>query len=84
MPTFIPPIRSYDSPVLQEDRNHVPAKFFDKGAPRGANVWVRNDGTLTETYPGLGKYTKLYHGGHIHTVTDEEAAVLTAAGYTVT
>jgi len=84
MPTFIPPIRSFDSPVLADDRDHVPAKYFDKGAPRGANIWVKNDGSLTERYPGLGNFTEIYYCGHIYEVTDAEAAVLTAAGYTVT
>ena len=40
------------------------------------------DGTYTEAeIRDEGQIDKVYHGGHIHTITAEEQADLTAAGY---
>lgn len=51
----------------------------------GINVFVVG-GVVTTVEPAYEFVTpeKVYLGGHIYEVTDAEAAVLTAAGYTVT
>ena len=50
--------------------------------PRGRNVFLLNDGTITENEPGdPTTVSRVYHGAHRNIVTDAEAAALTAAGY---
>ena len=50
---------------------------------RGANVFVKTDGTITEEFPRWENIAKVYYGGHIYYVDDTEKAALEAAGYTV-
>ena len=50
---------------------------------RGANVFVRTDGTITEEFPRWENIAKVYYGGHAYYVNDTEKAALEAAGYTV-
>jgi hypothetical protein len=53
--------------------------------PIAANVYAMQDGTVIGHEPEdytLVRHT--YQGGHVHTITAAEAAVLVAAGYTVT
>jgi hypothetical protein len=88
MPTFTPPIRTYNSPVInwKDKWSQSPMKFFSipNGVTgRGANVFVTTDGTITETFPRWENIAKVYYGGHSHYVTDTEKAALEAAGYTV-
>lgn len=48
----------------------------------GRNVFKLIDGTYTEDDPwDESVIAKVYHGGHVHQLTAEEAAELTAAGY---
>ena len=95
MPTFIPPSR-FNVPRVRADTPDdqlTPSIYFTANIPIGANVWWWTDNTISETQPPLaekrlnadGTYTqgvyKVWHGGHIHTITSDEAAMLTAAGY---
>lgn len=80
--TFIPPIRHYNSPTYPWDRRAVPFCYMP-GTPKGVNVYMRADGSCVENRdPGNAAY--IYLGGHEYTVSASEAALLTAAGYTVT
>jgi hypothetical protein len=88
MPTFTPPIRAYNSPVINWKPKwpQSPMKFFshpDGQTGRGANVFVETDGTITEDFPRWENISKVYYGGHSHYVNDTEKAALEAAGYTV-
>ena len=88
MPTFTPPIRAYNSPVINWKPKwpQSPMKFFshpDGQTGRGANVFVKTDGTITEDFPRWENISKVYYGGHSHYVNDTEKAALEAAGYTV-
>ena len=49
----------------------------------GTNVWLLEDGTVTtvEPDPNTVDIARVFHGGHLHEVDDDEAALLTAAGY---
>jgi hypothetical protein len=49
----------------------------------GATTTVHDGSTTTVTGPDEGTATAVvvYEGGHVHTITDEEAADLVAAGY---
>ena len=45
-------------------------------------MYKLDDGTYTEVdIRDEGQIVKIYHGGHINIITDQEAADLTAAGY---
>lgn len=49
---------------------------------RGRNVFKLVDGSFVEDQPWPDDIIeKTYHGGHIHDITAQEAADLTAAGY---
>lgn len=84
MSTFTPPV------VF--DRARVVARRHPGNAlmrhytplPRGVNVYLLFDGTVTTTQPYDPQNTivrRTFFGGHLEPVTDEEAALLTAAGY---
>lgn len=79
MPTFIPPT---DPRVYWSDRSDEGILSFLTPGPRGRNIYKLVNGAYTEYQPGdMDTVAVLYHGGHIHPVTDDEAAALTAAGY---
>jgi hypothetical protein len=91
MPTFVPPVTSVGrttdaDPILAKKNplgNKASAHF--RGVPIAANVYAMQDGTVIGHEPEdytLVRHT--YQGGHVHTITAAEAAVLVAAGYTVT
>jgi hypothetical protein len=92
MPTFEPPTTGTDTPIFERgtpERKRNPLgnalmKFFP-GPVIGRNVYVLADGTITEDEPAEGDITaaKVYHFGHVHTVTEEEADALRGAGYSV-
>lgn len=95
MPTFTPPSRvmvpvvTPNVPLWQQR----PFGYFKPSIPRGANVWVYTDNTISEQQPPLwqartnrdGSITpgvqKVYYGGHIYEITADEAIMLTSAGY---
>ena len=70
-----------------------PAVYFKADIPKGVNVWLLTDNTISETQPTLyerrlnsdGTYTpgiqKVWLGGRTHTINANEVAILTAAGY---
>ncbi len=81
MPTFEPPIGSYNPPTYPWDRNASPFRYY-RGTPKGKNLYVKPDGTVVENYdPKNAIYT--YLGGHVYDVSAAEVAILQAAGYTV-
>jgi hypothetical protein len=56
-------------------------RFYQPEA-RGRNVYKLSDGTYTEVdLKDEGQISKVYHGGHIIEITDQEVTDLTAAGY---
>jgi hypothetical protein len=75
MATFIPPtdniVVGIGHPLL---RKLTPM-------PRGRNVYLKTDGTFTESQPPDDDINIVYHGGHQHTITATESAALTTAGY---
>lgn len=79
---FIPPVRYINPPVLPDTRGIERRLFRYYGArPVGSNVYVMNNGTVTENPPDLNDVTRVYHGGHEIPITDTEYAVLVSAGY---
>lgn len=80
MPFFTPPVRAL-VPTTLPGRHPGNALFRYYGPRRrGVNVFVYGS-TVTETELDGVVPTHLYHGGHIHTITDAEASLLTGAGY---
>jgi hypothetical protein len=82
VPTFTPPTVN-DVPFVfpQDKANQAPWSHFAPIA-RGVNVFKLTNGTYTQTQPDTwAEIAVLYYGGHSHTVSTAEAALLTAAGY---
>jgi len=88
MPYFSPPVRVRNSAVVgwRDMFSQSPMKFFSANGrvPKGVNVYVTTGGVVTETFPRWENVATVYYGGHVTEVDAAEAAVLTAAGYTVT
>lgn len=89
MPTFQPPV-AYDVPRVLPD-SKGPGYWLMRHyspLPRGRTVLKAADGTYTTvdnpTQLQVLAAAVAYLGGHVYEVTTEEAAALTAAGYTVT
>ena len=92
--SFTPPANGIGRPAVDTDpvgRDRNPmgnrlARHMPR-VPVGINIWIREDGSLTEEqlYRDEARASKgQYFGGHVYTVTTEERDVLVAAGYTVT
>jgi hypothetical protein len=81
MPVFEPP--TDDDVSLTSHRDEMADNLFRfyKPLKRGRNVWILNNGTVTENDPSAGEFQTVYYGGHIYNITQAEADVLTAAGY---
>lgn len=83
MPTFTPPtdelVRWADP--FDTSIEHRLFRYLRPGE-RGRNVFKLLDNSYTENQPGdMATVAITYYGGHVHTVSDAEAASLTAAGY---
>lgn len=93
MAIFTPPTDNYVHPVIITDIMGGYRLSQDKraandwgrhiaGSPRGRNVYLFLDGTVTENQPSnMALVSRVYYGGHNNEVDDNEVAVLTAAGY---
>ena len=81
MPTFEPPIGSYNPPTYPWAKDEAPFRYY-RGTPKGKNLYVKANGTVIENYDP-GDAVTIYLGGHVYDITAEEAAILEAAGYTV-
>lgn len=83
MPIFTPPVLPIgaNTTVARHPGNQLWRHYG--GRRVGINVYVYADGTIGTNDPPFGDITcrKVYHGGHIHTVTAAEALALTAAGF---
>jgi len=90
MPTFTPPSRTLVpviSPVVPRWQQR-PFAYFKASIPRGVNVWVYTNNTISENQPPVWLATatqpgvkKVYYGGHSYEINSDEAVQLTAAGY---
>lgn len=94
MPSFTPPVDDQIVPPLLPSTSGVARLLFRHYRPtaRGRNVWIINGnpitaagGTVTENDPtGYDIIVRAFYGGHgAYQVSAIEAALLTAAGYTV-
>ena len=96
MPVFTPPTRTY-VPTFSADtpkNDRKPMEFFDPYIGIGVNVWLYTNNTISEVQPpgwepetnDDGTITpgvkKVWYGGHSHTITEDEAVMLRAEGYT--
>lgn len=90
MPTFTPPtdnflnLSDFEVSMFSSDDDRLSYRLLSHFAalPRGRNVYKLSDGTYTENEPNdMETVTITYLGGHIHEVSDSEAASLTSAGY---
>ena len=85
MPLFTPPTRTYVPRVLPStpEWQQSPSKFFEADIPVGVNVWWSTANVISETQPAeAADVKKVWHGGRTHTITEDEAVILRAAGYT--
>lgn len=79
MATFETPTDQY---VVWDDGTGTGILSYLRSGDRGRNVFKLVDGTYTEDEPwDTTRITKVYHGGHVHTLDATEVADLTAAGY---
>jgi hypothetical protein len=85
MPIFVPPVAPRVPPAVNP--SHPGFALFQHYRPwdAGTNVWLMPGGVVTTVEPEReSDAIRVFHGGHVHVVDDAEAALLTAAGYTVT
>lgn len=79
MATFQPPTDKF---VVWTYRYDAGILSYLQPGDRGRNVYKLTDGTYTENHPSSETLiSKTYHGGHMHDLTAQEEADLTAAGY---
>lgn len=79
MATFEPPTDNF---VTWDGGKYDTILSALAAGPRGRNVFKLTDGTFTESQPSDPTEIDItYYGGHIYTLTAEEEADLTAAGY---
>ena len=85
MPSFTPPLTLRNPPTLSKSRADSPFKYY-KGTLKAPNVFVWSDGRVAENYnPPTDRATYQFLGGHNPVgVSDQVAAWLLAAGYTLT
>lgn len=93
MATFTPPTDNYVHPVIITDimggfrlnKDQRQANNWGRhlaGGPRGRNVYLLTNGTVTENQPSdENLIVRTYLGGHNNEVDATEVATLTAAGY---
>lgn len=90
MPTFKPPTDNFlnlsdfdvDEPRTEQAVLSYRLLRFFQAMPRGRNVYKLANGSYVENEPAdMTTVVKVYEGGHDHTITAEESASLTAAGY---
>lgn len=81
---FTPPTAPLVPPAPDPKHPSFPLLRHYRPWDAGINVWIVN-GEVTVREPDRGTVTPdaEFLGGHVHTVTAEQAALLTAAGYTV-
>jgi hypothetical protein len=80
---FRPPT-AFDGPttLVGGDRMANRLARFYRPRERGINVYKLVDSTFTQVdQSDYTNFTKIYHGGHIHELTEEEYADLLGAGY---
>ena len=85
MPLFTPPVRTYNPRVNGDtpEWQMKPAIFFAASNGIGVNVWWSTANVISETQPATTEEVKkVWHGGRTHTITEDEAVTLRAAGYT--
>ena len=93
MPVFTPPTDNFVIPAIigdvtnnvylsKEERiaNRLGTHIHASG--RGCNVFLLTSGVITERQPSdYTTVSKVYYGGHVNNITEEEATALVAAGY---
>jgi len=82
MATFF--YRTVEGPRTTEDMSPSDRQFWShyRGPTVGVNLFKLTDGTYTEAQPDDSATVAVWYlGGREYTVTDGEAAALTAAGY---
>jgi hypothetical protein len=80
---FRPPT-AFDGPTTLVGGDRVANRLarFYRPRERGINVYKLVDSTFTQVdQSDYTNFTKVYHGGHIHQLTEEEYADLLGAGY---
>jgi len=79
MATFRPPTDNYVRWAEPGERGIMASL---RPGRRGRNVFKMADGSYTDFQPGnFEDIVHTYHGGHVHELTAQEVADLTAAGY---
>lgn len=81
---FTPPVRAIGATTLADP--HPGNALFRHFSPRnvGINVYLMPGNVLTELDPASDmEAVRVFHGGHVHPVSQAEADLLVAAGYSV-
>ena len=85
MPAFTPPNRTFVPRVRanMSEADQRPMIYFTADIPKGVNVWLSTANVISETQPALAaEVKKVWLGGRTHTITEDEAVTLRAAGFT--
>ena len=80
---FRPPT-AFDGPTTLVGGDRIANRLarFYRPRERGINVYKLVDSTFTQVdQSDYTNFTKIYHGGHVHQLTEEEYADLLGAGY---
>ena len=90
MPKFTPPVATLVpviTPVTPKWQQR-PFAYFKPSIPRGANVWVWTNGTISTAQPPVWVATAtapgvsyVYYGGRTYDITNDQATILRNAGF---
>ena len=90
MPKFTPPVATLVpviTPVTPKWQQR-PFAYFKPSIPRGANVWIWTNGTISTAQPPVWVATAtapgdsyVYYGGRTYDITNDQATILRNAGF---
>jgi hypothetical protein len=78
---FHPPTNERILERMPHDPGNRLARLLAIGVTVGVTVYKLGDGSYTTKWLPTLDVAHTYHGGHVHPITADEAAALTAAGY---
>lgn len=83
MAIFVPPVQEKFAWASYRDNSAAHRLFgYVRQGDRSQNLFYLKDGTFTNVDPMNQELVdRVYYGGHTYEITDDEATILTNAGY---